>query len=150
VVALVERVDAGRLRVPGLHGSAREALAEMLWGLRRSGNHRRRGIEVAEQITGGNVGSNSGRRTGRARGGRAWGAPWHQGEAIVGVGRGWGAAGWRFHGGARSLGRRSKAAGGAGGSGRLQCGGRAQGGLKGPIKGEAGDLGVHAPVGLRP
>jgi hypothetical protein len=46
--------------------------------------------------------------------------------------------------------RRSKAAGcaGGGGSGRLQCGGRAQGGLKGPIKGEAGDLGVRAPVGI--
>jgi hypothetical protein len=34
------------------------------------------------------------------------------------------------------------------GSGRLQCGGRAQGGLKGPIKGEAGDLGVRALVGI--
>jgi hypothetical protein len=35
-----------------------------------------------------------------------------------------------------------------GGSGRLQCGGRAQEGLKGPIKGEAVDLGVRAPVGI--
>jgi hypothetical protein len=44
----------------------------------------------------------------------------------------------------RKLGRWSKAAGGAGGSGRLQCGGRAQGGLKGPIKREAGG----APMGI--
>jgi hypothetical protein len=43
-------------------------------------------------------------------------------------------------------------AGGAGDSGRLQCGGRAQGGLReglqGPIKEEAGGLGVRAPVGI--
>jgi hypothetical protein len=44
--------------------------------------------------------------------------------------------------------QQSKAAGAAGGSGRLQCRGRAQGGFKGPIKGEAGDLGVHAPMGI--
>jgi hypothetical protein len=41
---LVEEVDAGHLRAPGLHGTTREAPAEMLRGLRRSGNHRRRGI----------------------------------------------------------------------------------------------------------
>jgi hypothetical protein len=34
------------------------------------------------------------------------------------------------------------------GFGRLQCGGRAQGGLQGPIKEEAGGLGVRAPVGI--
>jgi hypothetical protein len=39
--ALVERVDAGRLRAPGLHGSTREAPAEMLRGSRRSGSYRR-------------------------------------------------------------------------------------------------------------
>jgi hypothetical protein len=45
-----------------------------------------------------------------------------------------------------------QAAGGAGDSGRLQCGGRAQGGLReglqGPIKEEASGLGVCAPVGI--
>jgi hypothetical protein len=50
------------------------------------------------------------------------------------------------HGGVGSSVWRSKAVGDAGGSGWLQRGGRAQGGLKGPIKGEVGDLGVRAPV----
>jgi hypothetical protein len=65
---LAEGIDAGHLRAPGLHRSTREAPAEMLWGLRRSGNHRRGGIEVAEQITSGNVGCNSGCCTGRVTG----------------------------------------------------------------------------------
>jgi hypothetical protein len=50
-------VDAGRLRASGLHGSTREAPVEMLRGSRRSGNYQRRGIKVAEQFTGGNVGA---------------------------------------------------------------------------------------------
>jgi hypothetical protein len=37
--ALVGKGDAGHLWAPGLHGSAREAPAEMLRGLRWSENH---------------------------------------------------------------------------------------------------------------
>jgi hypothetical protein len=51
--ALMERTAAGVLRAPGLHGSTRGVPAEVLLGSRGSGNHRRRGIEVAEQITSG-------------------------------------------------------------------------------------------------
>jgi hypothetical protein len=51
----VGKVDAGRLWASGLHGSTREAPAEILLWSRRSGNYWRRGIEVAEQFTGGNV-----------------------------------------------------------------------------------------------
>jgi hypothetical protein len=53
----VGKVDAGRLRASGFHGSTCEAPAEMLWGSRRSRNYRQRGIEVAEQFTDGNVGA---------------------------------------------------------------------------------------------
>jgi hypothetical protein len=58
--ALAGRVDAGRLRAPGLHGSTREAPAEMLRGSIRSGSYRQRGIEGAEQLTGGCPRCNSG------------------------------------------------------------------------------------------
>jgi hypothetical protein len=46
--ALMEKFDAGLLRASDHHGSARGAPAEMLRGLRRAGNHRRRGIEGEE------------------------------------------------------------------------------------------------------
>jgi hypothetical protein len=48
---LVEEVDAGVPLAPGLHGSTRVVPAEVLLGSRGSGNHRRRGIKVAEKIT---------------------------------------------------------------------------------------------------
>jgi hypothetical protein len=40
-VALLERIAAGVLRAPGLHGSARGVPAEVILGSRRLGNHRR-------------------------------------------------------------------------------------------------------------
>jgi hypothetical protein len=52
-VALMERTAVGVLRAHGLHGSTRGVHAEVILALRGSGNHRRRGIEVAEQITSG-------------------------------------------------------------------------------------------------
>jgi hypothetical protein len=67
-VELAVEVDARHLRAPRLHGSTREAPAEMLRGLRRSGNHPRQGIEVAEQLTGGGPRCNSGRCTGQGHG----------------------------------------------------------------------------------
>jgi hypothetical protein len=53
---------------PGLHGSAQSGAVKELRGLRRSGNHRRQGIEVAGRLTGGGPRCNSGRYTGWGRG----------------------------------------------------------------------------------
>jgi hypothetical protein len=74
--ALVGEVDAGRLRASDPPGSARGAPAEVPRGLRGSEKSRRRGIGVAEQLTGGGSRSNSGQCTGWGREGKAWRASW--------------------------------------------------------------------------
>jgi hypothetical protein len=68
VVALVGKVDAGRLRACDPHGSARGVPAELLWGLRWSGSTGGGGIEVVERVIDGGPWDNSGRCTGRGRG----------------------------------------------------------------------------------
>jgi hypothetical protein len=146
---LVEKVHAGLLRASGSRGLTREAPAEMLWGSGRSENHRRRGIKVADGFHLWRHRAQFRPRQGlgsRISGSRSFLVEW---RSCCGPWPGLGcskeAGPWR----GRELGAAEQ--GGRwrwGGSGRLQCGGRAQGGLKGPIKGEAGDLGVRAPVGI--
>jgi hypothetical protein len=86
-VGLHGKVDAKALWASGHRGSTRGDPAKVLWGLGRSGDHRRRGIARAEQDTGGGPGLDSG--AGRARG-REWkprGASWRDGEAAASLGR---------------------------------------------------------------
>jgi hypothetical protein len=64
----VGEVDAGCLRASDHHGSTRGVPADVLQGLRQSGNHRWWGIVVVELLTGGGPRCNSGRCTGRGRG----------------------------------------------------------------------------------
>jgi hypothetical protein len=52
-VELAEGSAAGRIQASNHHGSTRGVPAEMLRGSRRSKSYRRRGIEGAEQLTGG-------------------------------------------------------------------------------------------------
>jgi hypothetical protein len=108
---------------------------------------------VAELLTGGGSRSNSGHCWRRGRGWRPREASWRRGEATGGFGRGCGAAAERrSHGGAVSSVRWSKVAtvlelgGGCGVAVGHREGLRER--LKGPIKGEAGDLGVRAPMGI--
>jgi hypothetical protein len=110
-VALVGEVGVGLLRASDPLGSARGVPAEVLRGLRRSGNHQRQGIEAAELLTGCGPRCDSSSCMGSGREGRAWEASWRQGGADAGLGRGWGAAEQPDHGGAESSVRRSKAAG---------------------------------------
>jgi hypothetical protein len=75
-VELAEGSDARRLRASDHHGSTRGVPTEMLQGSRRSGSYRRRGIEGAEQLTGGGPRVKFRSYTGRGREWRAWGASW--------------------------------------------------------------------------
>jgi hypothetical protein len=145
-------VDAGHLRASDPHRSGRGALAEVLRGLRRSGKHRRRGIEVAERLTGGGTWRNSGRCTGRVVGEKLGKLPGAEVELMRDLA---GAGVWRSN---RSTAEQEVRCGGArrpavlGVPGGYSAAvGHREGlrrGLKGPTKGEAGDLGVRALVGI--
>jgi hypothetical protein len=58
--ALVEKVDAGRLRASDPHGFTHGAPADALWGLGRSEKHRRQEARRRSKRTGGGPRSNPG------------------------------------------------------------------------------------------
>jgi hypothetical protein len=151
-VGLRRKVDAEALRASGHRGSTRGDPAKVLLGLGRSGDHRRRGIARAEQDTGGGPqvrfrrGQGSGSRveaSGSFLAGRqSCCEPWPELGCT-------GAAGPRRSKGAA---RRSKMPVVLGIRGSCSAAvGHKEGlreGLQGPIKEEAGGLGVLAPVGI--
>jgi hypothetical protein len=151
-VGLRGKVDAEALRASGHRGSTRGDPAKVLWGLGRSGDHRRRGIARAEQDTGG--GPRARFRRGQGSGSRVEASgsflagrqsccePWPELGCT-------GAAGPRRSRGAARRSKRPVVLGIRGGCSAAV--GHKEGlreGLRGPIKEEAGGLGVHAPVGI--
>jgi hypothetical protein len=151
-VGLHGKVDAEALRASGHRGSTRGDPAKVLRGLGRSGDHRRRGIARAEQDTGGGPrarfwrGQGSGSRVGASgsflAGRRSCYEPWPELGCT-------GAAGPRRSRGAARLSKRLVVLGIRGGCSAAV--GHKEGlreGLQGPIKEEAGGLGVRAPVGI--
>jgi hypothetical protein len=108
--ALAEEVDAGVPRAPGLHGSARGRPAKVLRELGRSGERRRRGIEVAWQNTGGGPRVQFRPLHGPGSRVKASGSFLAPRRSYSGVSKGGGAVGRRVRGGAGSFARQSKAA----------------------------------------
>jgi hypothetical protein len=83
--ALVERVDAGVPRAPGLHGSTRGVPAEVPRGSGRSRDRRRRGIARAEHLTGGGPRCNSGATRVEVAGGELGELPGGEAELLQGL-----------------------------------------------------------------
>jgi hypothetical protein len=151
-VGLRGKVDAVALQASGHRGSTRGDPAKVLRGLGRSGDHRRRGIARAEQDTGGGPraryrrGQGSGSRVEASgsflAGRRSCCEPWSELGCT-------GAAGPRRSRGAARWSKMPVVLGIWGGCSAVV--GHKDGlreGLQGPIKEEAGGLGVRAPVGI--